>query len=619
MQHRVALEVAQRVPRRAGGGRRPRIAEALAAVLGAQPRIPVGRHVPRQARIERVLRRVRQRFAGILAAFLFAVGVRVVGAGGPAGGEREAGGEFDAARDGLVDIDRLAEGVDVWPVTEADAAWPVGRGSVRAINQASTAGDLVLEIVVEDRGIRGPAGAIVEIGAQFGGDARFRLQVRAAHERDRALATEAVDAWGELFDARRLVALAHAALDGPAGRGAPDQVAPGACLAAKDAVIVVARTDRQRHPLMQAPLVFHEQGFLREGECLRRDAVDHLGIPVLGADGGQVRAPWHQQLRVEHLALDFQRAGRARYRARRTRRNRAADGFRVVHHIAAVPGTERQARLVRQRGLLAVVLLLWPVAARAQRAELAARVVIGLARPVGVEHQFVVAVRGERQPRAHVVDLLLDGVRVLDQRPGRVDLVVRDAGFVAAQGAAAQRESQHVGLERAAQVELGALDVAELVVFLQRVVGCHRTGPALADLARDDVDHAAHGVRAIQRRHRTADDFDALNGADRRHEAGRGAAEAIWRDVAGRVLAPAVDQDQRVVARHAPDADVHAAGLVTGRADVDAFHAFKRLRQIAEALFLELFTRQHRDRGGRIADRLLEAGCRHDHSRHGCR
>src|SRR5690606_38076258 len=86
--------------------------------------------------------------------------------------------------------------------------------------------------------------------------------------------------------------------------------------------------------------------------------------------------------------------------------------------------------------------------------------------------------------------------------------------------------------------------------------------PGLGDLLRDDVDHAAHGVGAIQRGGRAADDFDALDGVHRRHVAELVAAEVVGVDVAVVVLALAVDQDERVVRAHAAHGNAALAGLV---------------------------------------------------------
>ena len=618
MQHGVALVVAQRGLGGARGSRRARIAETLAAVLGAQPAVPIARDIPAQTGVDGVLGRVAQRFARIAAALLFAFRVGVVGAGRQGLAQREARVQLDAACDGLIHVDGLAERIDVGPVAEADAAGTVGRRTVAAIDEARARRDLVLEGIVEHGAAGRPAGQVVEVGADFRRRARFRLQVRAADEGNRALAAETVDAWRQLFHARRLVALADATLDGPARCRVPHGIRAGAGLAAEDAVIVIAGAEGQREMLQHLPFVFHEQGFLREFECLWRHAIRHFRFPPLRADGRHVFAQRHDQFGVEHLAFHFQRARAAGHGARRARRNRAAQGFRLVHHVAAVERAKAEAARVRQGPLVALVFLFWPVAAlHGLGAELAARIVVGLAARVGVEDDGVVAVWREGQARAKVFNVRTHGVGAHVRRGSRtVRAVVADVGRIAALLAAAQGQAQQVGGDGAAQVEAAAFHVAESGFFLQGVVGRDGAHPLLAHLARDDVDHAAHGVRAVQGRHGAADDFDALDGGQRRHEARLRAAEAVRRDVAGRVLAPSVDQHQGVVAGHAADADVHAARLVARRAHVDAFHAFQRLRQVAEALLRQFLARQHRDRRGRLLDILLEAGRGHDHFRH---
>ncbi|MNL01090.1 hypothetical protein D3C87_1215450 [compost metagenome] len=290
MQHGVALVVSQRSLGGARGSRGARIAEALAAVLGAQPAVPFARDIPRQARIDGVLGRVAQGFARVAATLLFAFRVRIVGAGRQGLAQREARVQLDAACDGLIHVDGLAKRVDVGPVAKADAAGTVRRRAVVAIDEAGARRDLVLEFVVEQGAAGRPACQVVEVGADFRGRARFRLQIRAADEGDRALAAKTVDAGRQLLHARRLVALADAALDGPARRRVPHGIRTGAGLAAEDAVIVIAGAKGQRDVFQHLPFVFHEQGFLREFEFFRRHAIRHFRLPPLRADGRHVLA-----------------------------------------------------------------------------------------------------------------------------------------------------------------------------------------------------------------------------------------------------------------------------------------------------------------------------------------
>src|SRR2546427_728444 len=113
--------------------------------------------------------------------------------------------------------------------------------------------DLVLELVVEHRGAACKARGAVEIDAQFGGAAGFGFEVGAAHQRQAALLAKAVDTGRQLFHARRLVAVADAALHGPLRRGIPHAVDARAELAAEEAVAVIARAQRELEGVGQAP------------------------------------------------------------------------------------------------------------------------------------------------------------------------------------------------------------------------------------------------------------------------------------------------------------------------------------------------------------------------------
>lgn len=135
----------------------------------------------------------------------------------------------------------------------------------------------------------------------------------------------------------------------------------------------------------------------------------------------------------------------------------------------------------------------------------------------------------------------------------------------------------------------------------------------LGYLARDDVDDPAHRVRAVQGRHRAANHLDAFDGGHRWHEAVQRRAETVGRHVAGHVLAAAIDQDQRVVAGHAADADVQPARLACAAAHVNAFHILQGFGQIAVVARLKVLARHHRHGGRRFFQFLLEAGRRHHH------
>ncbi len=133
--------------------------------------------------------------------------------------------------------------------------------------------------------------------------------------------------------------------------------------------------------------------------------------------------------------------------------------------------------------------------------------------------------------------------------------------------------------------------------------------PVLRHLARDDVDHAAHGVRAVQRGHGAAHHLDALDGLQRRNPALVRAGAAVGLGLA-RAHALAVHQDQGVVGAHAAQRDVVGV-VVRGRED-HAGHIAQGIVQVAVGALLQFLARDHRDRGRRLADLLLEAAGRHD-------
>src|SRR5690606_40155292 len=111
------------------------------------------------------------------------------------------------------------------PVADVDAARAVGRGGEAAIEHRHATGDLVLERVVEqaNAGAETVGGSV--LGAELGGGRGFRLQVRGADQRNPALAAEAVDARGQLLDARGTVDMADAGLEHPAHGSIPNHVA----------------------------------------------------------------------------------------------------------------------------------------------------------------------------------------------------------------------------------------------------------------------------------------------------------------------------------------------------------------------------------------------------------
>src|SRR5690606_7230621 len=91
------------------------------------------------------------------------------------GPERYADVRLDTARYRLVDIDRLAEQVDVGPVAMVHAARTIRRRSETAVRDALAARDLVLEVVVEQRDA-GAEGSARVVQRHFRRSTRLGLQ-----------------------------------------------------------------------------------------------------------------------------------------------------------------------------------------------------------------------------------------------------------------------------------------------------------------------------------------------------------------------------------------------------------------------------------------------------------
>src|SRR5690606_19578695 len=164
--------------------------ETLAAVFAAQPGVePLG-GLPAQAQVGLVAGRIVKRVAVVRAAFLLGLGVGVVAGQAPLGREPPAGCQLAAPGDGFVDVDRPVEGAvaGVALVAEAgtDGAVP-GTGARNghaagdvlpfAVDDGFGA-DLVGELVLEQGDVGVEAGEAVEVQAQLGALAGFRLQRR---------------------------------------------------------------------------------------------------------------------------------------------------------------------------------------------------------------------------------------------------------------------------------------------------------------------------------------------------------------------------------------------------------------------------------------------------------
>jgi hypothetical protein len=172
-----------------------------------------------------------------------------------------------------------------------------------------------------------------------------------------------------------------------------------------------------------------------------------------------------------------------------------------------------------------------------------------------------------------------------------------DVGIVGVGGAGATVKAEGERLaERAAEAEVGALAHALGIVFRQRGVGGNGAAELVARALGDDVDHPAHGSRAIARGGRATQDLDALDLLGR-HPVGLAtgiavAVPAIAHGIArgGRL---AVDQDQGVFRPHAAQVDLAvvaaiAAGAVAGQVDprlaADDLRQVVGRRQLADVL-----------------------------------
>ena len=231
----------------------------------------------------------------------------------------------------------------------------------------------------------------------------------------------------------------------------------------------------------------------------------------------------------------------------------------------------------------------------------------------------MVAVGRERQAQAQVALQAVAQPAEAGDVAGVVAAVVfRLVDRIAAVGAqapvqaAAHGQAQLVGGDGAAQVEGGAVVVAKAVIALRGAIQRDLADPFLADLAGDDVDDAAHGVRPIERGHRAAHHLDALDRRHRRNEVGVDVAKAVGTRAGAVLVQPlAVDQHQRVVAGQTANADVHAAGLAAAL-DRHALDIGHRVGQVVKGLGFEFLARDDRDGRGRFLDLLLEAR-RRDH------
>ena len=309
----------------------------------------------------------------------------------------------------------------------------------------------------------------------------------------------------------------------------------------------------------------------------------------------------------QHVRTQRQRPARLQIQVLDLHLARAVVELFLLH--VAVGHAPAPAASVRQRPLAAAVIGFRGGGAARSRARgpgrqrldrLAQGVLKLLAHRGRFQHDVVIAIGRERQLGGHAFGVALAKAVV-------------DVVFVALRGLAVDLQAQQVVLDRAGQVKVALVNVARLAAFLDGRIHADFAMPFVRHLARDDVDHAAHGVRAVQRRHGAAHHFNALDGRQRRRPAAFDARRIRIGAGFARVLTLAVDQDQRVLRSHAAQADVLA---VAAARDDDARHFHQRVVQVAVELLVQVFARDHADRGGRILDALLEAAGGHDNRVH---
>ncbi len=291
----------------------------------------------------------------------------------------------------------------------------------------------------------------------------------------------------------------------------PDQIGARAEVLAVLVVAVQAAAERQQQVFAQGDLVLGEDGrrvALQRGPgddvavIVDRHRADGVGVgqlflAVLGAEGELVQ-PDEILLEIPQAVDDplLELAGTA-----------------VLPHRLVLEGVaiDVQARLAE--GPFALV----------AGAEVGA---FGFRAEGPLRRQFAVAVRHEqlgRQGLLHPVVGFEREVVVLDGRPVQhaVQALVDDAARAVGAGEVhfvgigagvgrAQAQAQ-VLRERTGHVDAQLIGVAALGILGPSVAGVGRSAPRRGDLAGDDVDDAAHGVGAVERRHRPAHHFDALD------------------------------------------------------------------------------------------------------------
>ncbi len=187
---------------------------------------------------------------------------------------------------------------------------------------------------------------------------------------------------------------------------------------------------------------------------------------------------------------------------------------------------------------------------------------------------------------------------------GRIRGWIEVACFAAVFALAPDLQAQHIALDRASQPEFAVAGIAIVVVTLQCHGASHAATPAAGHFLGNDVDDTAHGFGAIQRRHGTPDDLNALNGRQRGEQIGLNTAGATVHGFAG-VLALTINQNQGVLSWQTANHDVRSIGVVAHQRN--PFHRTHCIGNRFVVAFLDVFLCQHADGRGRVLDTLLHA------------
>ncbi len=224
-------------------------------------------------------------------------------------------------------------------------------------------------------------------------------------------------------------------------------------------------------------------------------------------------------------------------------------------------------------------------------------------REAGVDGDVVGDAIGESPARAPLVGRIVrrqgrQGSDAVADRQRPVDAIAVAGKTVGVQRVDAQRIGPDVVAARHRRLRRDRAVAARL--------HRHRAMRRLTALAGDDVDDAAHRVRAVERRLRPAQHLDAL-------DVDGGEIAEIERAVGRRRIADAhaVDQHQGLAGVGAAQADLGHGADAAGFVDVEAGDAAQDVGEAFRSEFRDLGAGDDRHRGAGLADRLLDPIGRH--------